>query len=115
VEIVPVLEGVRKVVSSVSISLALDGYARPKEARGEVGHCLRGAKAVRHFSRYVPRQLRDHSHREQGAGEYRTDLLAASCQVKMLVFERQELDLPEPQSRALYVLTDLQDRIVARN
>jgi len=48
-------------------------------------------------------------------GEWLSDIHAAICQVKMLVFERRELDLREPECHALYVLTDLQERIVARN
>ncbi len=48
------------------------------------------------------------------AGEYLADLHAAICQAKLMVFERRSLDIGESEVYALYMLTDLQQRIVQK-
>ncbi len=48
-------------------------------------------------------------------GEFLAELHAAICQAKMLIFERRDLNLGEEESYALYVLTDLQQRIVSKD
>jgi hypothetical protein len=45
--------------------------------------------------------------------EFLCDLHKAISRTKMMVFERRELDIGEPETYALYVLTDLQQRIVS--
>lgn len=50
---------------------------------------------------------------KQDPKEWLSDLHEAICQVQMLVFERRELDLGEPETYALYVLARLQGQIVS--
>jgi hypothetical protein len=45
-------------------------------------------------------------------GDYLRDLHSAISEVKLLLFERRELDIDEAGTYALYTLTDLQQRIV---
>ncbi|MEM0996208.1 MAG: hypothetical protein AAGN35_03975 [Bacteroidota bacterium] len=45
-------------------------------------------------------------------GQFLHDLHEAISEVKMLVFERRELDLGEPQNFALHTLTTFQQLIV---
>ncbi len=46
-------------------------------------------------------------------GEFLADLHSAICQAKLMIFERRELELGEEESYALFVLTDLRQRIVS--
>ncbi len=48
------------------------------------------------------------------AGEYLAELHEAIAELKLLAFERRSLDLEEPQCYALYMLTELQKRIVQK-
>lgn len=45
--------------------------------------------------------------------EFLSDLHEAISRTKLMIFERRELDIGEPETYALYVLTDLQQRIVS--
>jgi hypothetical protein len=47
-------------------------------------------------------------------GEFLADLHEAICQAMKMIFERRDLDLGEEETYALYVLTDLQQRIVSK-
>ena len=45
-------------------------------------------------------------------GDYLRDLHAAISEVKLLIFERRDLEIEEAGTFALYTLSDLQQRIV---
>lgn len=48
-------------------------------------------------------------------GEYLCDLFSAISELKLLIFERRELDLRESQCYALHTSTDFQERLVKGN
>lgn len=45
-------------------------------------------------------------------GEFLTDLHHAITEAKLMIFERRVLDLDHAQTYALYILTDLQARLI---
>lgn len=49
---------------------------------------------------------------DRNPAEYRAELLESLTNLQKLIFERRELTLDQDQTHALYMLTDLQDRLV---
>ena len=86
------------------------------ETSGNAGDCVRNTTASPF---YIFREMSQNKVvipiGQKEPGEFLADLHAAIYQAKLMIFERRELDLMEPETYALYVLTDLQQRIVAKH
>lgn len=91
------------------------GYVRPF---GNGGRCLEtrtaSTKAGSTFLAEMSQNTVTIPIGQKEPGEFLSDLHSAICQAKMMIFERRELDIGETESYALYVLTDLQQRIVSK-